>query len=318
MKYMPYDTINISGENKKALRRCPDCNSTKLNFDSQRGETSCAMCGLVIEEGFIDTSQEWRAYNHDQFEKRARTGSPKNLLTYDNYGTVISYSNKDIFGNKISVKKASQMFRLRTLQRRAVFQYGTERNLLFALSEIKRIGSQLNLPQKIQETGSIIYRKILKTGLIRGRSTESLVAASVYLACRLNKQPETLDDVAKKTRLSRKKLAKNYRLLLKNLDIKIPLATPDTKLEKYASILNFPPEVVNEAKDILIKAKEKKITVGKNPNSLVAAALYISAIKNGHTCAQKTISEVCQITEVTLRNRYKQFLKTLKIKIILK
>ncbi|MHA1302661.1 MAG: transcription initiation factor IIB [Candidatus Heimdallarchaeaceae archaeon] len=315
---MPPRSINLSNTIESSLPRCPDCNSTKLNFDSQRGETSCSNCGLVIEEAHIDSTHEWRAYNQEQYKRRARTGSPKNLLSYDNYGSVISYSNKDIYGNKISPKKASQMFRLRTLQRRAVFQYGTERNLLFALSEIKRIGSQLNLPQKIQETGSIVYRKILKTGLIRGRSTEALVSASVYLACRLHHQPETLEDVAKKTRLSRKKLARNFRLLLKNLDIKTPLANPEIKLEKYGNMMKFPPKVINEAKEILIKAKEAKITVGKNPNSLVAAALYISAIKNGIHCAQKDISRACQITEVTLRNRYKEFLKALGIRITIK
>ncbi len=315
---MSHKTINVNNITRDSLLRCPECNSTKLNYDAQRGELICSNCGLVVEESHIDSSQEWRAYNQEQFNKRARTGSPKSLLTYDNYGSVISYSNRDIFGNKISPKKASQMFRLRTLQRRAVFQYGTERNLLFALSEIRRIGSQINLPQKVLETASLIYRKILKSGLIRGRSTEALVAASIYLACRLQNQPETLEDVCKETRLSKKKLAKNYRLLLNNLNMKMPLTNIETKLEKYGNSMQFPTKVINEAKEILQKAKATKITVGKNPNSLVAAALYISAIKNNIHCAQKDISSKCQITEVTLRNRYKEFVKALGIRIIIK
>ncbi len=321
---MPRDSINFNkseisnstyNKARARIRHCPDCNSNKLTFDSQRGEIVCGNCGLVVEDSWIDRGPEWRAYNKEQHDNRVRTGSPKNLLQYDPYGTVIDYNNRDIFGRNISPKKASQMFRLRTLQRRAVFQFGTERNLRIALNEIKRISSQLNIAQKIRETAAIVYRKILKTGLIRGRSTEALVAASVYLSCRLNKNPATLKDIAEKTRLSKKKVARNYRLLLKNLDFKIPLANPEGKIVKFGSMLNLPQIVINEAKEIFRKAKAAKITAGKNPNSLAASTLYIAALNNGIKCSQKEMAKVCQITEVTLRNRYKEQVEVLDIKL---
>ena len=100
--------INLSTSSEPSLPRCPDCNSVKLTFDSTRGEVSCGHCGVVVEESYIDQSAEWRAYSKEQHVKRARTGTPKNLLTYDQYGTLIDYSNKDIFGNSLSPEKASQ------------------------------------------------------------------------------------------------------------------------------------------------------------------------------------------------------------------
>ena len=312
---MTPEQINVTSSLEPSLPRCPDCNSTKLTFDSSRGEISCGNCGLVVEDSYIDQTAEWRAYSKDQHVKRARTGTPKNLLSYDHYGTLIDYSNKDIYGNSLSPEKASQMFRLRTLQRRAVLQYGTERNLLRALNEIKRISSQLNLTVKVRETAAMIYRKILKTGLVRGRSTEALVSAALYLSCRLHKHPASLDDVADKTRLTKKKLAKNFRLLLKHLDLKMPLASPESSIAKFASILNFSPKVLSDAQNILALAKAAKITVGKNPNSLAAAALYISALQNKIKCPQNEIAKTCQITEVTLRNRYKEFIRVLKLKV---
>ncbi len=312
---MTPEPINVTSSLEPSLPRCPDCNSTKLTFDSSRGEISCGNCGLVVEDSYIDQTAEWRAYSKDQHVKRARTGTPKNLLSYDHYGTLIDYSNKDIYGNSLSPEKASQMFRLRTLQRRAVLQYGTERNLLRALNEIKRISSQLNLTVKVRETAAMIYRKILKTGLVRGRSTEALVSAALYLSCRLHKHPASLDDVADKTRLTKKKLAKNFRLLLKHLDLKMPLASPESSIAKFASILNFSPKVLSDAQNILALAKAAKITVGKNPNSLAAAALYISALQNKIKCPQNEIAKTCQITEVTLRNRYKEFIRVLKLRV---
>ncbi len=311
----PRPINTTSGYYENSLPRCPDCNSRHLSFDSKRGEICCGHCGLVVEESVIDESAEWRAYNKDQEESKSRSGAPKSLLQYDHYGTVIDYTNRDIFGNSLSPQKASQMFRLRTLQRRAVFQYGTERNLVFALNEIKRISSQANLPKTVKETAAILYRKILKQGLIRGRSTEALVAASLYLSCRLNEHPSSLEDIAAETRLTKKKLAKNFRLLLKNLTIKTPLTNPEGSVRKFASMLEFPNIVVTEAQNILMKAKDARIAVGKNPNSLAAAALYIAALRNSIKCSQKELSKVCQITEVTLRNRYKEFLKVLDIKV---
>jgi transcription initiation factor TFIIB len=312
---MTPEPINVTSSLEPSLPRCPDCNSAKLTFDSSRGEISCGNCGLVVEDSYIDQTAEWRAYSKEQHIKRARTGTPKNLLSYDHYGTLIDYSNKDIYGNSLSPEKASQMFRLRTLQRRAVLQYGTERNLLRALNEIKRISSQLNLTVKVRETAAMIYRKILKTGLVRGRSTEALVSAALYLSCRLHKHPASLDDVADKTRLTKKKLAKNFRLLLKHLDLKMPLASPESSIAKFASILKFSPKVLSDAQGILAQAKAAKITVGKNPNSLAAAALYISALQNKIKCPQNEIAKTCQITEVTLRNRYKEFIRVLKLKV---
>lgn len=312
---MTPEPINVTSGLEPSLPRCPDCNSSKLTFDSSRGEISCGNCGLVVEDSYIDQTAEWRAYSKEQHVKRARTGTPKNLLSYDHYGTLIDYSNRDIYGNSLSPEKASQMFRLRTLQRRAVLQYGTERNLLRALNEIKRISSQLNLTVKVRETAAMIYRKILKTGLVRGRSTEALVSAALYLSCRLHKHPASLEDVADKTRLTKKKLAKNFRLLLKHLDLKMPLASPESSIAKFASILDFSPKVLTDAQNILAQAKAAKITVGKNPNSLAAAALYISALQNKIKCPQNEIAKTCQITEVTLRNRYKEFIRVLKLKV---
>ncbi|RLE58436.1 MAG: transcription initiation factor IIB [Thermoprotei archaeon] len=310
--YSSYDQFRTE---TTTIWHCPECNGTKITFDATRGEFICSNCGLVLEDSCIDPSQDWRAYNKEQNERRARTGAPKNLLQYDPYGTVIDSINRDAYGKSLSPEQVNQMGRLRTLQKRVGNQFGMERSLMKALNELKRIGSQLSLTQKINETAAIIYRKLLKLGIVRGRSTEALVSASLYLSCRLHKHPITLEEIASHTRLNRKKLAKNFRLLLNTLEFKMPLDTPTTKLAKFASELNMPTNIVNGAEEILKRAKEEKITIGKNPNSLAAAALYIAALRNNINCSQKEVAAVCQITEVTLRNRYKEFIKKLNIRI---
>ena len=50
---------------------------------------------------------------------------------------------------------------------------------------------------------------------------------------------------------------------------------------------------------------------------LAAAALYIAALQNKTKCPQNEIAKTCQITEVTLRNRYKEFIRVLNLKVSL-
>ena len=59
---------------------CPDCGSTNLTIDSGRAEISCKRCGLVIQESIMDRGREWRAFDKDQVNKRARTGDRKSVV----------------------------------------------------------------------------------------------------------------------------------------------------------------------------------------------------------------------------------------------
>ncbi|MGA2877284.1 MAG: TFIIB-type zinc ribbon-containing protein, partial [Nitrososphaerales archaeon] len=59
-----------------AVNKCPSCGSTDLLFDNERGELVCNNCGLVIEENATDSGPEWRAFDADQRNARARTGAP--------------------------------------------------------------------------------------------------------------------------------------------------------------------------------------------------------------------------------------------------
>jgi transcription initiation factor TFIIB len=57
------------------------------------------------------------------------------------------------------------------------------------------------------------------------------------------------------------------------------------------------------------------LTAGKDPTGLAAAAIYISGIINGERRTQREISEVAHVTEVTVRNRYKELVRKLSIEI---
>lgn len=309
-------SMNSSSKNQsnRISQSCPDCGSLQLIEDRNRGELICTQCGTVVEDTLIDDSAEWRAYSAAERASRARTGGPTSYAIHDKgLSTQIAIEDRDAFGSKLSPAQKYQFYRLRKWNTRSRIASSKDRNLTKAMRELDRLSSQLSLPRSVKETGSIIYRKALEANLIRGRSIEEMIAASVYAAARQRHLPRTLDEVADHSRISKKELGRAYRLLLQELKLKIPLADPINYVVRYSAELNLSGEVARMAKEILNEAKRKRMTQGKDPVSLAAAAIYIAGILNDKALTQQEIADIASVTEVTIRNRYKELVKELEI-----
>ncbi|RLE73493.1 MAG: transcription initiation factor IIB [Thermoprotei archaeon] len=302
-------------EFEEIYHKCPICGGTKLIYDPTRGEIICAECGYVIREREIDRGPEWRAFTPEEREKRSRVGAPITRLTPDSLSTDIDWRSKDAAGREIGLKKKIEMLRLRKWHIRARVQSSIERNLSQASIELERLGSQLGLPQYAMDRALEIYKKALETGLVRGRSIESVMAAAVYAACREKKIPRTLDEIAKYTRAGRKDVARCYRLLVRETQVKVPLPSPIDFAPRIGELLKLSTQTIKKAIEILRKAQEMGLTAGKDPAGLAAAAIYIAALLSGEVRTQKEVARAAQVTEVTVRNRYKELAKKLKIKL---
>lgn len=286
---------------------CPECGGTELETDSVMAEIRCKRCGLVIEENLIDQGPEWRAFDHEQRNNRTRVGAPANPSVHDmGLPTVIDYKNKDARGGVIPDRNKAQMYRIRILQKRARIAGAGERNLAFALSELDRIVSRLNLPKDIKVDASVIYRNAAKNNLIRGRSIEGVVAASLYAACRRCNVPRTLDEIEEASKVSKKVVGRTYRFLARELDIKLAPTSPADYVPRFATKIGLSNEAETKAIEIIRKAKDKGLTSGKGPTGVAAAALYIASVLLGERKTQKEVADAAGVTEVTIRNRYKQ------------
>jgi transcription initiation factor TFIIB len=297
-------------------QECLECGSAEIVMDAIRGERICSICGLVISEHLIDNGPEWRAFTSDERNKRSRVGSPVSCVVPSmGLSTMIGWENRDIYGNKLSPKKRAQIYRLRKWQIRTRSQGSYERNLSHAIRELERLSSQLGIHNGVKETAAVIYRRAIEKKLVRGRSIEAMVAASVYAGSRLRKVPRTLDEIAQCTRVNTKELGRCYRLILRELHISIPIASPVDFISRFSEELKISGKTQQRAIEILNQAKEFGITAGKDPTGLAAAALYISSITEGERRTQREIAEIARITEVTVRNRYKEIVRVLGIKI---
>jgi len=300
------------------IRRCPECGSTRLMRDYECAEIVCMGCGFVVAAKLADQGPEWRAFDDEQRAKRARAGAPLTFTIHDKgLSTMIDWHDRDVYGKRLAPGQKAQIYRLRKWQRRIRVSDATERNLAFALSEISKIANNLNLPKNILETASVIYRKAVKERLIRGRSIQGVTAAAIYVACRQCGVARTLDEIAQASTVNKKEVGRSYRFLIKELNYFIPPLKPSQYITKFSNQLTMQGKVEEIAHKILAAAKELKLTSGRGPTGIAAAASYIASVLTGERKTQREIAEIAQVTEVTIRNRYKELVERLKFVIYL-
>ncbi len=298
------------------VQQCPECGSNRLMRDYECAEIVCMNCGFVIAAKLADRGPEWRAFNDEQRAKRARVGAPLTYTIHDKgLSTMIDWHDRDVYGKRLSPGQKAQIYRLRKWQRRIRVSDATERNLAFALSEISKIANALNLPKNILETASVIYRKAVKEKLIRGRSIQGVTAAAVYVACRQCGLARTLEEIAQASHISKKEVGRSYRFLIKELDYFIPPLKPSQYITKFSNQLAMTGKVEEIAHKILANARELKLTSGRGPTGIAAAASYIASVLTGERKTQREIAEIAQVTEVTIRNRYKELVDRLMFEV---
>ena len=216
---------------------------------------------------------------------------------------MIGSTNKDATGKPLSSAMKKSIDRLRTWNTRSQVNSASDKNLRQALSEMDKLKDKLSLTDAVIEKAAYIYRKAIEKKLVKGRSIQGLVAACVYAACRDTETPRTLDNVADGINIRRKDVARCYRLVFRELDLKVPVADPINGIPRIASVAGLGEKTKRKAVEILRKAKKIGVVAGKDPTGLAAAALYIACITEGGNKTQKEISEASGVTEVTIRNR---------------
>ncbi|MCK4222704.1 transcription initiation factor IIB [Candidatus Bathyarchaeota archaeon] len=304
--------LPISEVEPAKVQCCPECGSTKLMRDYECAEVACMDCGFVITAKIADRGPEWRAFTNEQRAKRTRVGAPLTYTIHDKgLSTMIDWHDRDVYGRNLPSGQKAQMYRLRKWQRRIRVSDATERNLAFALSEITKIANNLNLPKNILETASVIYRKAVKERLIRGRSIQGVTAAAIYVACRQCSLPRTLEEIAQASHINKKEVGRSYRFLVKELDYFIPPLKPSQYITKFSNQLTMQGKVEEIAHKILTTARELRLTSGRGPTGIAAAASYIASVLTGERKTQREIAEIAQVTEVTIRNRYKELVERL-------
>ncbi len=294
---------------------CPECGGKDVVQDLEKGERICASCGLVVSDHRIDTGPEWRAFTADEKDARSRAGAPASYTIHDKgLSTIIDWRDHDSSGKKFTAKKRSEIYRLRKWQIRTRVHSSVDRNLAQAMSELDRLSSQLGLNKSIKELAALLYRKLIVRRLARSRSIDAMVGAAIYAACRLREAPRSLEEISRHSRVSRKKIGQHYRLLVEKLKLRMPISDPANYVPRFIAQLKLPGKVQRRVLQILEDAKKQRTLVtGRDPRGLAAAAIYIASILEDSRVTQRDIAMAAGVTEVTVRNRYKELVQKLGI-----
>ncbi|MFB6187373.1 MAG: transcription initiation factor IIB family protein [Halobacteriaceae archaeon] len=309
---MTQNNIRLQEEQENTeefAQNCPEC-AGDLVTDEGHGEIVCASCGLVVEEDGIDRGPEWRAFDSQEKNEKSRVGAPTTNTMHDKgLSTNIDWRDKDAYGNSLDSRQRQKMQRLRKWNERFRTRDAKERNLKQALGEIDRMASALGLPDNVRETASVIYRRALDEDLLPGRSIEGVSTSSVYAAARQAGVPRSLDEIADVSRVEKDEIARTYRYIVRELGLEVKPADPESYVPRFSSDLGLSEEAEHRARELLQNAKESGLHSGKSPVGLAAAAIYAGALLTNEKTTQAAVSDVSDISEVTIRNRYHELLE---------
>jgi len=280
------------------VRLCTECNSTEVVLDHERGEYVHAHCGLDHSYHMIYKEREGRrSFSMEEKANRDQTGSPVSILLPDlGLSTVI----------EANAQTSQRMKRIIKWNTRMTW---SNRNMLIATTEIKRIGSLLNFPLRVKESAAKLYRKAFGLKLLRGRSIKAMVAATLYYACRSERVPRTLQEILKLTDSDPRDVRRCYRTLIKELKLSVPMLDPLMLVSKYIAGLELNNDVEQTTMNLIKRYLKKYPTAGKDPKGIIAAGIYVSCLLHHKTVSQSKIAKIINITEVTLRSRYKEMMK---------
>ncbi len=275
---------------------CPECGG-RLNASGD--ETVCGECGLVVGADRIDRGPEWRSF--DDGEDRKRTGAPLTRSRHDRgLSTEIGYGSD----GRLTGRKRRQLSRMRREHNRSRIASKTERNQVYAFTEIRRMVADQSLPESIKEQACTLFRSAQSEDLLRGRSLEGFAAATVYAACRAGTVSRTVDEMVEVSRASRDEFKAAYGALNTELGLPIGPIDPREYLPRFASQLDLDADVERRARDLVRRAREDGIVGGRDPSGFAAGCLYAAAREFDAGVTQAEAADVADVSPVTLRSAY--------------
>jgi len=293
------------------MRRCPYCGANKVIIDSS-GEVKCTNCGAVLAERPIDPGPEWRAYDAEQYMKRARAAKIDLVGVAGGVPITVVYGAKDGRGATMGSESLAKSRRIARLQKRG--RSALERSLQVAHIEMHAALHRLGLPVSVREDAMLIVRRALERGLARGRSVKLLVAIALYHAAKTRRVPVTPEEVARALGLDKEHMLGFYKVLQeKEVITSVTPSMASDFVNRIVSRVKLSPRVLKVAKDLVRAAEVAGVALGKPPRTVAAASVYIATKLLGETCSRRDIARAVSISDATLRARAKEIQRAIDI-----
>jgi transcription initiation factor TFIIB len=285
--------------------QCNQCQNYTLVLDVLTSEYVCSTCGCVSNEKIYNN--ELTNFEQGEYKDKSRIGMPESLtVSHKGLSTLIGLNDTDGRGKMLGPVQKETIQRLRTWNNRSQLNDSISRNLDKALKYLNNFGDKLYLSPPVMENAAYIYRKAAMRKLAKGRSTVSLVAASIYAACREISIPKTISDIAYVCNIPSKEIMSHYKLILKELSLKIPVIQGIDYVTLISNRLKLTEKTKREALRIFSLVQHSRISIGKNPRAFAGAIIYIASQDCNEFLRQVEVCQVADISTVSLRKRCKE------------
>ncbi|HEX2305435.1 MAG TPA: transcription initiation factor IIB [Nitrososphaeraceae archaeon] len=285
--------------------QCNQCQNYTLVLDVLSSEYVCSTCGCVSNEKIYNNDLTY--FEKGEYKDKSSIGMPESLtVSHKGLSTLIGLNDIDGRGKMLDPVQKETIQRLRTWNSRSQLNDSISRNLDKALKYLNNFGDKLYLSAAVMENAAYIYRKAAMRKLAKGRSTVSLVAASIYAACREISIPKTISDIAYVCNIPSKEIMSHYKLILKELSLKIPVIQGIDYVTLISNRLKLTEKTKREALRIFSLVQHSRISIGKNPRAFAGAIIYIASQDCNEFLRQVEVCQVADISTVSLRKRCKE------------
>ncbi len=172
--------------------------------------------------------------------------------------------------------------------------------------EIFQQASVLDLDEEVMHEVQELYNEVDRKGLTKYKDKRDIVTALTYVVCRRRMIPLTLHKICDTLRLEYRSINKVYRYIMRRMGYSVPPTTPEEYVHSFAIELNLPKKAVKRAERIIEVGEKAGIVSGKGPAGIAAASLCLASDLENLDTSQKEVAEVSGVTQVTIRNRYRE------------
>ena len=302
----------------QSVIQCEMCDpsESKMITDVESGEIICNRCGIVVVRDLEDTKKIWHKAEDNVSD--TRNGNTSSLTLYDQgLTTKIGNTNRDASGNVINSMMMARLNRMKNLDKRSQINKSA-RNLGRAFRQLDSLKDKLALSNAVIEKTAYIYRKVQEAGLVRGRKVNTVLGASLYVACREFEIPRTLREISAVNNEKYRETSRVYRQIVLYLGKQVPRINLFRYVEKVGKKAKLEEKNIRQALRLMKKVQETGLSAGKEPMGIVGAVIYLSLPKSDENIRQRIITQAiiadaAGVSEVTIRNVYKEIEKKLSL-----
>src|SRR5215211_7942448 len=303
----------------QSVIQCEMCDpsESKMITDVESGEIICNRCGIVVVRDLEDTKKIWHKAEDNVSD--TRNGNTSSLTLYDQgLTTKIGNTNRDASGNVINSMMMARLNRMKNLDKRSQINKSA-RNLGRAFRQLDSLKDKLALSNAVIEKTAYIYRKVQEAGLVRGRKVNTVLGASLYVACREFEIPRTLREISAVNNEKYRETSRVYRQIVLYLGKQVPQIDLYRYIEKVGKKAKLEEKNIRHALRLMKKVQDAGLSAGKEPMGIVGAVIYLSLPKNDENISkkkivtQRIIANAAEVSEVTIRSIYKEIEKKLSL-----